>query len=365
MSILDETNKIFANALNLLPELGPARLFKLLNYFGDYQTAWKANGRQYQSAGLDPKTVSLIIPKKPQINPEREWDKLKQKQIAVILLSDAEYPPLLKEIPSPPPILYIRGSMQALKKDMLAVVGSRKMTLYGRQAINELAPPIVNSGLAIASGLAFGVDAEALSSCINAQGTPIAVLASSVDDRSISPKANFLLAQKIIKSGCLVSEYPLGTQVYKTNFPQRNRIISGMSIGTLVVEADLESGALITANYALEQNREVFALPGSIFSEVSRGTNKLIKSGAKLVASYQDILEELNISAEMAANHENFEETPDEEVLLSSLSRNPMHIDDLILAVKMAPAAVNSALTLLELKGRVKNLGGAKYVKIR
>lgn len=358
-------NRVFANALNLIPELGPVKLGKLWKYFSNFQAAWEASSSDYRSAGLDEKTIERIITRKPLIKPEQSFEALERLKIKILLITDPDYPAILKEIPAPPPILYVRGNEKVLNKTVIAVVGTRKMSSYGRQAAQELVTGLVISNLTIVSGLAFGVDAEALNAALNAKAQCVAVLASSIDDASISPRANFLLAQKIIDNGCIISEYPLGSNVQKQNFPIRNRIISGLALGTLVVEADEESGALITANYSLEQNREVFAVPGSIFSPTSRGTNQLIKKGAKLVNSAFDILEELNLDVQTTHLSETFEESEEENMVLSNLTREPVHIDELILLAKLPASQVSAALTLLELKGRVKNLGGTKYIKVR
>ena len=223
----------------------------------------------------------------------------------------------------------------------------------------------MQSQLQIISGLAFGVGATALDTCLKHGSIPIAVLASDLANPSISPRSNYNLAQEVVSHGCLVSEYSLGASVQKQNFPVRNRLIAGLSVGTLVIEADEKSGALITANCALEQNREVFAIPGSIFSPSSRGTNKLIKQGAKLVNHVADILEELNLAAPEITQTKTFEETEEETKILQHLLNEPVHIDDLVRQINLPVNEINATLSMLELKGRIKNLGGAQYVKIR
>ncbi len=363
MNLLDE--KIYANALNSVPSLGPVSLTKLYNLFGSWISAWKGDGSDYIQAGLLPKIVNQIIADKRKINPEQSFAELARRQIETLLVSEKAYPKLLKEIIPAPPLLYIRGKLETLHSLTVGVVGTRKVSAYGTTACEDLVLGLVTNGVTIASGLAFGVDAVALNTAVNNSGRCIAVLASDLDNASISPKVNFNLAQRIMDNGCLVSEFPLGIAVQKGNFLARNRIISGLSVGTLVIEADRESGALITANYSLEQNREVFAVPGSIFSATSRGTNHLIKQGAKLVTSAFDILEELNISNSPLIQADSFEATAEETQILELLSQDPMHIDDLIKTIKLSPAIINSSLTMLEMKGRIKNLGGATYVKIR
>jgi DNA processing protein len=281
-------------------------------------------------------------------------------------MESSEYPDILKEIAACPPVLYVRGHKEALNTTGVGVVGTRKMTTYGRAVTDELVTGLVNSKITIVSGLAFGVDARSLHTCVELGGHSVAVLASPLDNASIAPKSNFQLAERIMESGCLVSEYPLGAVIQKQNFPIRNRIIAGLSVGTVVVEADTDSGSLITANYALEQNREVFAVPGPIFSDVSRGTNELIKKGAKLVTSYFDILQELNLDLAPTPTFETNEPASDtEQFVIEKLTREPTHIDDLVRELNLPASDVNATLLMLEMKGRVRNLGGAKFAKIR
>src|SRR3989344_3303631 len=357
--------KIFANDFNLIPEIGAVSLHKLLNHFGTWYQAWIGKQSDYATAGLTAKTINQIIAKKPKINPELQFAELTRRQIEVVLLTEPDYPKLLKEIHAAPPLLYIRGQKAVLNKPAVAVVGTRKMSNYGLQATEELVLGLVQNGLTIVSGLAYGVDAHGLNTAVRNSGQAIAVLASDLDNASISPRANFNLSQKILENGALVSENPLGMAVQKENFPIRNRILSGLGLGTLVIEADAQSGSLITANFALEQNREVFAVPGSIFSPVSRGTNTLIKKGAKLVTSAADILEELNLDAATISQPDLLEVNSEEAQLLKHLNREGVHINDLIKSVSLPAAAVSANLTLLEMKGRVKNLGAGLYVKIR
>ena len=362
---MPDHNQLYANGFNLMPEMGPVRLNKLLNYFGNFSDAWqKGSHTDYLAAGLEEKLVKQIIARKLIIKPEQRFGQLEKHNIQILLSTDAQYPPQLKEILSSPPLIYVRGNPQALTRLSMAVVGTRNMSLYGKQACQEIVSQLAQNGVGIVSGLAFGIDTEALKTCVECGGFPVAVLASAIDDASISPRTNLQLAQQIMNAGCLVSEFPLGNSVQKQNFPIRNRIISGLSVGTLVVEADLKSGSLITAEYALEQNREVFAVPGSIFSIASRGTNDLIKKGAKLVAHSNDIMEELNLRA-VTEEPAPMSDNEIEQVVLSLLSKNPVHIDHLIKNSKLATTQTNSTLSILEIKGRIKNLGGGNYIKIR
>jgi DNA processing protein len=364
MPLLDE--KIYANALNLIPPLGPVKLTYLFKHFETWEKAWKATRAMYVSAGLNPKNVEQIVSYKDKIDPEKEFEKLTIHGIEIILINSQEYPKILGEISAAPPILYVRGNKRILDTACIAIVGTRKMSSYGRQACEEIVTGLANANLTIVSGLAFGIDGTVLNSAINLNAPAIAVLATPLDDASIGPKTNFQLSQKLIEKGALVSEYPLGASVQKQNFPIRNRIIAGLSMGTIVIEADNDSGSLITANFALEQNREVFAVPGSIFSEVSRGSNNLIKKGAKLVSSYTDVLEELNLDLENLPEPE-IDITTDEteSKVLEILTRDPIHVDDLTRILSLPAATVNATLVLLEMKGRVRSVGGAKFSKIR
>lgn len=362
---MDNNEKTYANALNLVPEIGPIRLTKLLNHFGSYQKAWEGPVSELVSAGLEEKIAAALATKKLGIDPETEFELTQTAGIEILLKEEPAYPGLLKEIASAPPLLYIRGGKDALQGLSIAVVGTRKMTLYGKQATWDIASGLAASGLTIVSGLAFGVDSEALRAALEAGGYCVAVLASPVDDRSISPKTNFNLAMDIINRGCLVSEYPLNCPVQKQNFPVRNRVISGLSSGTLVIEADEQSGSLITAKYALEQNRLVFAVPGSIFSEVSRGTNALIKEGAVPCTAASDITRELNLDITVSIG--DYEPATDskEQEIFELIGREPVEIDALIRTSNKKAGEVNAVLAILEMKGRIKNIGGNRYVKVR
>lgn len=364
--MVNPEEQIYANALNLIPQIGPVSLARLLEYFKTFKEAFQASRTEYVAAGLSPKLAEQIATQKPQIDPPLAYGQLTKSGIDTILINTGEYPDLLKEISAAPPILYVRGQKQVLHSPTIAVVGTRKLTDYGRQAAAEITTGLINAGLTVVSGLAYGIDAEALGNATELGGQAIGVLASSIDDDSISPKANFQLAQKIMRQGCIISEHGLNAPVAKANFPVRNRIISGLCMGTVVIEADQDSGSLITANYALEQNREVFAVPGSIFSEVSRGTNNLIKRGAKLVTSITDILDELHLEQIATPGLELPDETTQQEqTIMQNLSREPLHIDELVRTIGMPASEVNATLVMLEMKGRVKNLGGAKFVKLR
>ena len=296
-------------------------------------------------------------------------EKLEKNRVKTIAFNDPLYPPLLREIPSAPYILYIKSDLELseiFSGYLISVVGSRKMTSYGKRVAYSFARDLATAGITVVSGMALGIDAEAHLGALEAKGKTIAVLGSSLEDSNIGPRTNYNLSRKIIESGALISDFPLGTPSIPGNFPARNRLMAGLTLGTLVVEAQVESGSLITANLAVEFNREVFSVPGSIFSESSEGTNKIIKDGAKLVASVQDILEELNLEkrSEIRKAREIIPDSPEEEMILKNLGSEAVHIDKLIKLTKLKTASMLSTLSMMEMKGMIKDIGGQNYIKL-
>jgi len=286
------------------------------------------------------------------------------QNIKKISLQDKNYPAILKEIPDPPKELYIKGEIIPQDKIAIGIVGTRKHSQYGKQVTFDIAGKLARLGITIVSGLAKGIDTFAHQAALENNGRTIAVLGTSLDKKSFYPSSNYALSEKISKQGAVISEYPPGTRGTKFTFPQRNRTISGLSLGVVVIEAPEQSGALITAALALEQNREVFAIPGDIYAKNSQGTNKLIKMGAKLVNDIDDILEELNLSHLIKTPRKKKikPENKEEEIILSLLSAQPVHIDEIIKQSKMPTSTVNSILMILELKGAAKNLGKNNFI---
>lgn len=359
-------DKIYLNAFNLIPGFGSAKFKKILSYFKNTKDAWQAARKELILAEIEPAAADSIIKSRGLIDPEKEWQKLKKENIDAIAANSEEYPTLLKEIYDPPAILYVRGDLREDDKYSIGVVGTRKCTTYGQQTALEISENLALAGFTIVSGLAKGIDTLAHKAAVENKGRTIAVLGSGLD--FIYPRENKFLAEKIVKEkqGVLVSEYPLGTSPLKQNFPARNRIISGLSLGVLVIEAAEKSGALITARQALEQNREVFAVPGSIYSKQSFGPNNLIKMGAKLVCSYEDILEELNMKPKkFALKTEIAADTEEEAKIIEILSSEPSHIDKIIKESKFSPSAVNSTLTIMEIKGKIRALGNNVYMIVK
>lgn len=352
--------------LSLIDGIGTIKFKKLIAAFQPIETIWQATIKELRENGLDEKTARNFQTESQKIDLDKILKLIEQEQINVLTLLDKNYPENLKQIYDPHGILYIKGEILPTDKLALAVVGARKISNYGRQAANDLVSELVNNKMTIVSGLAFGVDALAHEIALKSHGRTIAVLGSGVDTKNIYPIANLKLAENIIAGGgAVIAEYPPGTPAVNYNFPYRNRIISGLALGTLVIEAAAKSGALITAFSALEQNREIFAVPGSIYNHGSAGANNLIKSGAKLVNRAGDILEELNLKqiATHLENRQTIADSPLEAKILEFLSNEPTHIDKLIRVAGIDSRTINSTLMLLEIKGKIKNLGGMMFVK--
>ena len=348
-------------------KIGPARIKKLLGYFENLKNAWQASQPEMEEAGLETEIAQEVCSRRISINPEKELEKLAKEKLSVITILDENYPRLLKEIYDPPALLYIKGQIIPEDEKALAIVGTRNASAYGQQAAVYLTGQLAQTELTIVSGLARGIDTLAHLAALQNNGRTIAVIGSGLDMASIYPPSNRKLAEQIAHQGAVVSEYPLGSPALKHHFPARNRIISGLSLGTLVIEAPEKSGALLTARHALEQNREVFAVPGSIFSLTSNGPNNLIKLGAKLVTSVQDILEELNLKnlTEQIHVRQIIPDNEQEAKILDLLSDEPVHIDKIVDQTKMDTSKVNSAIALMEMKGKIRNLGGMNYVIAR
>jgi DNA processing protein len=355
-------------AISQFAKIGASRFAKLYNYFFNMELVWRASYSELLKSGLEQKIAEEFILIRGNINPDFELEKVKKENIEVITIKDGKYPKLLKEIFSPPALLYVKGNLENLNQQFnIAVVGTRKVSNYGRQITSELVKPLSQNGFTITSGLALGVDALAHQAALEVKGKTIAVLGSGIDQQSIYPTSNRFLAKSILDNdGTIVTEFPIGMLPLKHNFPTRNRIIAGLSLGTLVIEAAESSGALITAYCSLEQNREVFAVPGSLYNRNSIGTHKLIQKGAKLVTSYQDILEELNLHdvKNYVANQKVLPQTLEEKNIMDILDKDPKHIDQIIKETNLSTSLVSSTLSLMEMKGLIKNLGGQNYIAL-
>ncbi|MFH1661560.1 MAG: DNA-processing protein DprA [Candidatus Falkowbacteria bacterium] len=355
-------------ALTNFPKFGPVRITKIKKIFPDLGNAFNASYNELIKTGIEGKIIEEFISERVKIDPDKIMEELDKENIKILTIEDKNYPKLLSEIYCPPPLLYYKGSVDYLNEFCLAVVGSRKYTAYGRQITEQIVKNLAQNNLTIISGLALGVDSIAHNSALEVNGKTVAVLGTGIDRKSIYPYSNTYLADKIIDSGgAIISEFPIKTPPLRFNFPQRNRIIAGLSLGTLVVEATEKSGALITSNYALEQNREVFAVPGNIYSPVSIGPNNLIKSGAKPVTNAEDIIEALDLNqiTDYIENKKIIPDSPEEEKILAHINHEPIHINDIARILNLNITIINSALAIMEMKGMIKNLGNMQYVLAR
>lgn len=354
-------------ALASIMRLGPANWSRLLTHFGtDPERIWRATQAELRQSGLDQSLTDEIIIRRSELDPARLAEQTAAAGVHIVTLADESYPTLLRQIHQPPPVLFCRGSLAPLERLAIAVVGTRKYSPYGQQATERLVGDLTQAGLSIVSGLALGIDALAHRACLDAAGLTIAVLGSGVDDHSIFPSSNRYLAQAILDHhGGIVSEYPVGTPPTKFTFPLRNRIIAGLCRGTLIIEAAASSGALITARHALENDRDVFAVPGTIFSEMSEGTNQLIKDGAIPVTAAADILNvyDLRALAPVPAHIDLSALTDDERQIIEQLSTTPLHIDKLSKLCTIKINTLSGSLTMLEMRGIVKDTGGKHYIK--
>lgn len=345
-----------------VPGIGRVKLSLLQSYFGDLERAWKASTEELQAAGLDAKAAKALLATRAGISLDAELGKLERLNVEALSTDAPGYPPRLREIYDYPPLIYVRGTLLPEDECAVAVVGTRHPSVYGRQAAEEITKELARNRVTVVSGLAAGIDAVAHRAALDAGGRTIAVAGCGLD--MVYPSSHVTLARQITERGALVSEFPLGTGPKAEHFPQRNRIISGMSLGVLVVEAGEESGALLTAHRALEQNRDVFAIPGSIFSPLSAGTNYLIQQGAKLIRNCEDILEELNLNMvpHQLEMRELIAPTDTEAQILTHLTTEATHIDAICRISGLPTPTVTSTLAMLELKGLAKQVGSMNYV---
>ena len=379
-------------AFNRVSGVGRARMALLEGAFGSLGDAWRAGPGQLRQAGLNESTARRIASAKSAIDPDDEMERVLRAGVRALTWRDEDYPPRLKQIYDKPPVLYVKGDILPEDERSVAVVGTRKPSAYGREAARKLTAEIAAGGVTIVSGLARGVDGVAHGAALDAGARTIAVLGSGVD--VIYPREHAALAERIAENGAVVSEHPVGARPDAQNFPRRNRIISGATLGTLVIEAPEGSGALLTARHALEQNREVFAVPGSILSPSSSGANFLIRdSAAKLVTRGADVMVELNLTVverqmelvdsvepslqprpllmrtpapapervELAAF---FPEDEAQAAVLKYVTFDPIHIDEITRNSALAASTVSGALTMMELRGLVRQVGGMNYVRL-
>jgi len=357
--------RLYWVAFNHVRGIGAVRMRALLDHFGNLERAWYAPPEALRTAGLSPRLVEAVLDARKRLHLDEIEDMLAQQHIRVITWEDEDYPFLLKNIDQPPPVLYLRGTMLPSDQMAVAVVGTRQVSAYGRRVTEHLASVLAQRGVTVVSGLARGVDALAHEAALNAGGRTLAVLGNGVD--VIYPPEHQHLAARIERQGALLSDYPPGTPPEATNFPPRNRIISGLAIATVVVEAGEKSGALITATFAAEQGREVFAVPGNITSPASRGTNRLIANGARPLLHPEDVLEVLDL-AEVQHQQAVRALLPGNEVeatLLKIMGDQVLTVDEMCFLSGLSAEKVLASLAMMELKGLVRNLGGASFTTLR
>jgi DNA processing protein len=367
-------------ALALTPGLGPTKSRKLVEHFGSPEAIFRASLTELEATGIQAVSAQSLATGKSAELAREEFARAADAVATVISVDDASYPPRLKEIYDPPLVLYVRGSVDVLTKPGIAMLGTRHPTPYGSGMAERLACDLAAHGLVIISGMARGVDTASHRGAISAKGKTLAVFGTGVD--VIYPKENSRLSEQILAlGGALISEFPLGTFAAPQNFPIRNRILSGMSVGVLVVEAAEYSGTRITARCALEQNRDVFAVPGNVTNKNSWGPNTLIKQGAKLVATWEDVWEELPPEVRLALTPATSPESPGaspaslfpeeglpphEKRILSLLKADEAkHIDELVerLETEMSSSEIFAALFELELAGKIRQMPGKNFVK--
>jgi DNA processing protein len=348
-------------AFNAIQGIGSARLQKLATFFPDLSTAWYASRNDLLAGGLPERVCDIFISSRKHIDPDKILDDILAKGIEILTIDDDIYPRRLKEINNPPPVIYLKGEYIPTDEWAVAIVGTRLASSYGKQITQELAAFLATHDITVISGMARGVDAFAHQSAMQSNGRTIAVLGCGVD--IVYPPEHKALAGQIVQHGALISDYLPGTPPESNNFPPRNRIISGLSLATIVIEAGEKSGALITATYAAEHGRDVYALPGPIYAAQSKGTNRLISQGAIPLLDYDQLLDNLNIrqDAVMEKPRALMPDNEAEEKILTCLSSEPLMIDEIMNMTDFPIHTISATLSMMELKGFVTQIEGAKY----
>jgi DNA processing protein len=357
-----DTERAYLVAMSQVTHIGPVRLGRLRERFGTLDQAWNADERELASV-LDERTYRAVLAARSKVEPEAVLDRIERSGAQVITVLEDAYPRILREIPGPPPVLYFRGSLATQDEPTVAIVGTRRATSYGREVTSRVATDLAAAGVTVVSGLAKGIDGFAHRAALEGGGRTIAVLASGVD--IIYPPEHRQLADRIVESGALISDYPPGTKPDAPNFPARNRIISGLSLATIVVEAPARSGALITVGFAADQGRDVYSVPGSILSSASDGTNKLLRDGATPLTSAADILNDLRLAPAATGPEPEqvaFPMTDEERAIYALVTAEPQHIDELAYSAGLTISQASALMTMLELKGLVANAGAQHFV---
>jgi DNA processing protein len=352
-------------AFHRIPYIGAARVRALLEAFGDLERAWNASDGELASVGFGPSTLHSLVTGRRNVDPAREWRRASEAGVRVITWLDRNYPTRLRRLAIAPPVLFVRGEIGPADETAVALVGTRQPSPYGVGVAAEFAGELARSGVTIVSGLARGIDSVGHRGALDAGGRTIAVLGSGLD--KVYPREHRDLADRIAGQGAVLSDYALGTGPDPRNFPPRNRLISGLSLAVIVVEAGEESGALLTAEFAAEQGTEVFAIPGPIHARASRGTNRLLARGARPALAPQDILEALAMAAPGRTTGSPQAEVtePSDIRILEVLEEGPLHVDELQHRCGRSSSEIAAALALLEIQGVVQQVGGMQYARVR
>lgn len=353
-------------ALYSFTYFGSRRIKLLVDYFGSAAAAWNATKKKLLAVGLKPEKVDEFIDHREKFETGDYFKRLRNLKIDFITINEKNYPENLVDLADAPPVLYIKGKLTPADSNAVAIVGTRKMTSYGREVTEKFAGELAGLGVTIISGLARGVDTVAHKGALDAAGRTIAIIGRGLDE--VYPQENTQLAKKIAEgSGAILSEYPLGYPAFRENFASRNRIISGLSKAVLVIEGAKKSGTLLTASAAAEQGRHVFAIPGQITSPMSAAPHFLIENGAKIAFSVKDILDELDLQlmVDRQAMEKVMPESPEEEKLIEILDTEPLHLDEIAAISSLKVEDVSARLTIMELKGLVKSMGGGVYKKVQ
>lgn len=356
------TESEYLIAVSAFTYFGPARIKLLISYFKSAKKVWNISEKELIEVGIPEKKACEFISFRENFNLVLYFSKLEKLKIKATTFIDNDFPEMLKDLEGAPAVLYYKGSLVGLKQPSVAIVGTRKMTSYGKEVTVMFSGGLSAFGVTIISGLAHGIDTTAHKTCIDSGGTTVAVLGSGLD--LIYPVENIALANEIVKKGgALISEYPLGYPPLPQNFAVRNRIVSGLSSSVLVIEGAEKSGTLLTATHAAEQGKTVFAVPGAITSPLSKAPLFLLKNGARIATEPKDILDELNVSIKVDIKRMNkiAPSTPEEEKLLEILETEPLYLDELVRISGEKTSKVSARLTIMEIKGMVKNLGGGRY----
>lgn len=359
------SEKEYLTAIYAFNYFGPARINLLLSYFKKAKKIWNAQNSELIKLGIKEEKVIEFSDFRKNFDIPSYFSKLGKLKIGVVTILDSNYPENLRGLSDAPSVLYFKGTLRTFDSSSVAIVGSRKMTSYGREIAQKFAGELASFGVTIISGLARGIDTVAHKATLAVSGRTIAVLGNGLD--SIYPLENKFLADEIIKhGGALVTEYPLGYPALPVNFATRNRIVSGMSAAVIVIEGAEKSGTLLTASHAAEQGKTVFAVPGAITSPTSFAPLFLIRNGAKMVTSTQDILEELDL--QIKVDREKIEKalptSVDEAKIIEILTAEPRHLDELVRMSGLKTNEISAKLTIMEMKGLVKNIGQGIYRKM-